>query len=119
MKLLIVRNDKLGDFILSLPVFTLLKQYLPNSELHAFVPKYTSEIALNCKSINKIIVDPGASAKLSEQLKTLSDIRSEEYDAIITLYSTTRVGVFSFFSGVKYRLAPATKFAQIFYNEGL
>ena len=119
MKLLIVRNDKLGDFILSIPVFSLLKQYLPNSELHAFVPKYTSEIALNCKSIDRTIIDPGTSAKLPEQLKTLSDIRSEKYDAIITLYSTTRVGIFSFFSGVKYRLAPATKFAQIFYNHKL
>jgi len=116
MKLLIVRNDKLGDFILSIPVFSLIKQYLPDSELHVFVPKYTSEIALNCKSIDRAIIDPGCSAKLAEQFKILQAIRAEKYDAIITLYSTTRVGIFSFFSGAKYRLAPATKLAQLFYN---
>jgi len=119
MKLLIIRNDKLGDFILSIPVFSLIKQYLPDSELHAFVPKYTSEIALNCPSIDRTIIDPGHSAKFSEQLKTLQKIRTEKYDAIITLYSTTRVGIFSFFSGAKYRLAPATKLAQMFYNHKL
>ena len=119
MKLLIVRNDKLGDFILSIPVFALIKQYLPDSQLHAFVPKYTKELALNCKSIDQVIIDPGNSAKLSEQLKVLRTIRAEKYDAIITLYSTTRVGLFSFLARVKYRLAPATKIAQIFYNHKL
>jgi len=109
----------LGDFILSFPVFSLIKHYLPDSELHAFVPKYTSELALNCKSIDQVIIDPSASAKFSEQLKTLKVIKTEKYDVIITLYSTTRVGLFSFLSRTKYRLAPATKIAQIFYNHKL
>lgn len=119
MKLLIVRNDKLGDFILSLPVFSLIKQSLPDSELHAFVPAYTSEMAENCDFIDRAIIDPGNSAELSEQFKIFQAIRAEKYDAILTLYSTTRVGIFSFFSGAKYRLAPATKLAQIFYNHKL
>ena len=119
MKLLIVRNDKLGDFILSLPVFSLIKQYCPAVELHAFVPAYTAEIAEYFQFIDRAIIDPGSSAKLSEQVKILQTIRDEKYDAIITLYSTTRVGIFSFFSGTKYRLAPATKLAQIFYNHKL
>ena len=119
MKLLIVRNDKLGDFILSFPVFSLIKQYCPDSELHAFVPQYTSELALNNESIDQVIIDPGSSAKLVEQYKALKLIRAEKYDAIITLFSTTRVGLFSFLSGCKYRLAPASKLAQIFYNHKL
>lgn len=119
MKLLIVRNDKLGDFILSIPVFALIKKYCPQSELHAFIPHYTSEIAVNCNYIDKAIIDPGSSATLSEQLHTIKSIRQEKYDAIITLYTTSRMGIFSFLSGVKYRLAPATKIAQIFYNHRL
>lgn len=119
MKLLIVRNDKLGDFILSIPVFALIKKYCPHSELHAFVPSYTSEIASNCNSIDKVIIDPTSSAALPEQLETLRIIRKEKYDAIITLYSTTRVAIFTFLSGAKYRLAPATKVAQLFYNQRL
>lgn len=119
MKLLIVRNDKLGDFILSIPVFALIKKYCPESELHTFIPHYTREIAENCDFIDKAIIDPGSSAVLSKQLHIIKSIRQEKYDAIITLYSTTRTGIFSFLSGVKYRLAPATKLAQIFYNHRL
>lgn len=118
-KILIIRNDKLGDFILSLPVFSLIKQYCPAAELHAFVPAYTAEIAEYCHFIDRVIIEPGNSAELSKQLNILQTIRAEKYDAIITLYSTTRIGIFSFFSGTKYRLAPATKLAQIFYNHKL
>ena len=118
-KILIIRNDKLGDFILSLPVFALIRQYYPDTELHAFVPAYTAEIADYCNYIDKVIIDPGKQAPFSEQIATLKSIRSEKYSAIITLFSTTRTGLFSFFSGVRYRLAPATKIAQIFYNQRL
>jgi len=119
MKILIIRNDKLGDFILSLPVYSLIKHHIPKIEIHVFVPKYTCEIAENFKAIDKIITDPGPSAVLKEQLYTLKKIKHQNYDAIITLYSTTRIGILSFMSGVKYRLAPATKIAQIFYNHKL
>ena len=114
MKLLIVRNDKLGDFVLSLPVFSLLKTYLPDCELHALVPKYTREIALQSDWIDDVILDPGTSAPLSSQIDLLKKIRTENYDAAITLFSTTRLGILLALSGIKYRLAPATKIAQIF-----
>ena len=118
-KILVIRNDKLGDFILSLPIFSLLKKYLPDSEIHAFIPNYTKDIAVRSGFIDKVIIDPGSSAPLRQQIETLFEIKEQNYDAIITLFSTTRVGLFSFFSGCKYRLAPATKLAQIFYNHKL
>ncbi|MDH5395247.1 MAG: lipopolysaccharide heptosyltransferase family protein, partial [Gammaproteobacteria bacterium] len=106
MKILIIRNDKLGDFVLSLPVFHLIKQHIPAVTLHAFVPKYTREIAEHDPCIDKVIIDPGSSANRINQLNILNIIRHEKYDAIITLYSTFRVGLLGYFSGIKYRLAP-------------
>lgn len=118
-KILIIRNDKLGDFILSLPTFALLKKNIPDCEIHAFVPKYTQDIARQCEWVDEVILDSGPSASFSEQISTLRNIRTQNYSAIITLFSTTRIGFFAFFSGCKYRLAPATKIAQIFYNHKL
>ena len=118
-KILVVRNDKLGDFVLSLPVYILLKKHLPDCELHVFVPEYTRNLASLCNSIDNIITDPGYSASLYQQFTAIKKIRQQNYDAVITLYSTTRVGLISFLSGIKYRLAPATKLAQIFYNHRL
>ncbi len=118
-KILVIRNDKLGDFMLSLPVFKLLKHCLPDSTLHALVPNYTRDIALACDAIDDVVTDPGDKAPLRAQLQLLRSIRQQRYDAVITLFSTTRIGFIIWLAGVKYRLAPATKLAQIFYNHRL
>lgn len=119
MKILIIRNDKLGDFILSYPVYTLLKSAISNCEIHALVPEYTSALASIYPYIDKVIIDPGSNTTLSQQYSLLKKLRNEQYNVIITLFSTTRIGILSLLSGAKYRLAPATKIAQIFYNHRL
>lgn len=118
-KILIVRNDKLGDFMLSYPTFSLLKKYLPDAQLHALVSRYTQPMAEVCEYIDKIKIDPGPKCKTVNFIRFLSDIRKEKYDAVITLFSTTRIGILSAISNIPYRLAPATKVAQIFYNHRL
>lgn len=118
-KLLVVRNDKLGDFMLSLPAFAMLKAALPSTEIHALLPDYTREIAMASGYINAVIRDPGGSADIAAQQHMRNSIRTEDYDAVISLYSTTRIGWCLYRAGIPYRLAPATKLAQFFYNHRL
>lgn len=115
-KILIIRNDKLGDFTLSLPCFALLKQCLPSVELHALVPDYTRPVAEACPYIDHIITDPGNAAPKHESKTLRETIRQQQYSAALTLYSTTRVGFLLARSHIPIRIAPATKLAQIFYN---
>lgn len=118
-RIMIIRNDKLGDFILALPAFALIKRNFPNTEIHTLVPTYTAEIAKSCKWIDKVLIDPGKDAKILSNLKLLNEIKCQKYDAVITLFSTTRIGLLMKLAGIAYRLAPATKLAQIFYNHKL
>ncbi|MFQ5994996.1 MAG: glycosyltransferase family 9 protein [Acidiferrobacterales bacterium] len=118
-RILVIRNDRLGDFVLAFPSFVLLKRALPNTEIHALVPAYTEEIAEVCEGIDQTVVDPGQEASMAQQLDLLRRLRRNNYDAVITLYSTTRIGLCTLLAGVPYRLAPATKLAQIFYNNRL
>ena len=92
---------------------------MPDCEIHALVPVYTQDIASECKWIDKVIIDTGSNSSITENFHLLNSVKQQHYDAIITLYSTTRVGLISFLSGARYRLAPATKIAQIFYNHRL
>jgi ADP-heptose:LPS heptosyltransferase len=119
LRILIIRNDKLGDFVLSLPVFKLIKQSMPEVKIHALVPNYTYEIAKVCDSIDDVIIDPGSTATLKNQLKLLNQVRKQNYDVVITLFSTTRIGLLMWLARIPYRLAPATKIAQLFYNHRL
>ncbi len=116
MKLLVIRNDKLGDFMLSLPSFILLKQHCPQAEIVALVPEYTREMAEATPAIDRVLIDPGKTAGILA-LTTL--LKGERFDAVITLFSTNRTAVACWLARIPYRLAPATKLAQLCYNHRL
>ncbi len=123
-KILIVRNDKLGDLLVSFSAFAILKKNLPDTEIHVLVPKYTAPIAKLCKFIDHVIIDPQSQSQpqaskthaLNEAYQLSQLIRQQNYDAIITLVSTLRVAVAAFLAKIPIRIAPATKIGQIFYN---
>ncbi len=118
-KILLVRNDKLGDFMLAYPAFALLKQAMPDAQVHALVQSYTAPMAELCPWIDTIRLDATEGATLTRARQLAALFRQEDYDAIITLYSTTHVGLAAAMAGIPWRLAPATKLAQIFYNQRL
>jgi ADP-heptose:LPS heptosyltransferase len=118
MNILIIRNDKLGDFVLSLPCYTMLKATYPDAKVTVLVPEYTADIAYACPYIDEVIIDPGSS-NLHGILSLSKKLRDFQFDAVITLFSTTRIGITVLLAGIKYRLAPATKIAQVFYDHRL
>jgi ADP-heptose:LPS heptosyltransferase len=116
-KILVVRNDKIGDFMLAWPSFAMLKQSLPECHITALVPNYTAALAELCPWIDAVLIDPGKKADKQAQRELLSQIKAACFDASINLFSTTYNGKLVWKAGIPYRLAPATKLAQIFYNK--
>ena len=113
-KILVVRNDKLGDFMLAWPAFALIKHLWPEVHITALVPEYTATIAKLCPWIDELLIDQDEGAwKLSKK------IGKGQFSAILTLFSTGRVALAALLAGVPYRLAPATKIAQTCYNHRL
>lgn len=101
--------------MLAWPAFALLRKHLPEAHVTALVPKYTAPMARLCPFIDDVLIDERAqgATSLSRQL------RSGRFDAMITLFSTSRVALAGLLAGIPYRLAPATKVAQLFYNHRL
>ena len=56
-QILVVRNDKIGDFALILPALASLKNNIPNSKIVCLVSENVKEIAEQCTFIDEIIVD--------------------------------------------------------------
>jgi ADP-heptose:LPS heptosyltransferase len=117
--ILVVRNDKIGDFILSFQALAILKTSMPDCQVSVLVPEYTAELATACEWIDNVIIDPGKSASLLQTLKFYKKLKTLNFDAVITLFSTARIGIGVLLAGIPFRLAPATKVAQLFYNHRL
>lgn len=109
-KILAVRNDKLGDFILILPALKMLKNSFPNIRVECLVNESVADIAKISNYIDEIIIDND---------RVYHEIKKREYDYSISFFSTFRVGYMLSRCEIKKRYAPATKLAQIFYNKKL
>lgn len=116
-RILVVRNDKIGDFMLAWPALALLKG--AGCHVTALVPAYTEPLARLCSSIDDVLVDPGSESDQAEHSALLARVSAGRFDAALTLFSTWRVGMLLRQAQIPYRLAPATKFAQILYNHRL
>ncbi len=111
MNILVVRTDKLGDFVTALPTLYVLKQHAPQNKIIACVAPLNRGLALACPFIDEVIVDEGRSI-----WPLVSALRKAKIDVSLTLFSNTRVAVAQFLAGIAVRIAPATKLAQLFYN---
>ncbi len=111
MNILVVRNDKLGDFITALPTFYVLKKYNPNNKIIALVAPLTATLANECSFIDEVIVDVDSTLELSHLLK------AHNIDASITLFSNTHVALAQFLARISIRIAPATKIVQYLYTK--
>ncbi|OLQ86125.1 ADP-heptose--LPS heptosyltransferase [Vibrio panuliri] len=116
-KILVVRNDKIGDFMLAWPSFAMLKQSLPDCHITALVPSYTVALAELCPWIDQVILDPTKKGEKQAQRDLVTKLKSQQFDAAINLFSTTYNAKLVWKAKIPYRLAPATKLAQIFYNK--
>ena len=108
-EILVIRNDKIGDFILILPALSWLKKNIPNCRITCIVSEKVLDLANQCEHIDSVIIDKSIH-KLYQELKI------HNFDASITFYSTFRIGYLLRKLEIPMRIAPKTKLAQIYYN---
>ena len=118
-KILVIRNDKIGDFILAWAAFAMLKKSLPHSRIIALVPKYTAPLAELCPYLDGIILDSDDKHDKTENKRVLQAVKNARFDAVISFVSDWYNAKLVWKSGIGYRLAPATKLFQFLYNHRL
>lgn len=112
MKLLISRHDKIGDFVVTLPLIKAIKEQYPQTHITVLVSKINVSFAQEIDFIDNVIL-----YDKEDFIGTLQKIRAGKFDASISGFIDTRLGWLLFLSGIKKRIAPATKIAQLFFNQ--
>lgn len=116
--ILVIRNDKLGDFMQAWPAFAMLKASNPSLKLTALVPSYTAPLAEVCPYLDDVIVDSKKGDK-ADFKRLVNEVKEKKFDGMISFFSNTHNAKLAWQSGIKYRLAPATKLVQFLYNHRL
>ena len=114
-RILVSRTDKIGDLILSIPSFFMLKKMYPNAELVAIVRKYNMDIVKNLPYIDRFVVlDDYTKAELLEKIAYF------KADVFIALYNDAYIAALARASKAKIRIGPISKLNSFFtYNKGV
>ncbi len=111
-KILVLRNDRLGDLILSLPAIAALKDSYPQAYLAVLIQDYTRDILWNNPAIDEIIIDQGQNIfELAHQ------IRKKNFDMAVVLYPNWRNGWLCWLSKIPYRIGTGYKPVGILFNK--
>jgi len=116
---LLVRDDRLGDFMLAWPAFALLRRALPDARLVALVPEYTASIARLCPSLDDLLVVPRSVRRKDESDVLAGRLAGAGYDAVISFFSHYYTARAFRRANIPVRIAPAVKLARIFHTHRL
>lgn len=109
-RVLLIKHDKIGDFVLTWPSLYLLKTALPNASIEVFVAPAVSALAEACPFIDHVIIDTGDDHAISEQFT------ARNYDAILVSSSELRTYNLIRDLNLDYKLAPKHRWYQYLYK---
>lgn len=118
-RILVARTDRIGDVVLSLPVFASLKNAYPGATICAFAREYTRELLENRDDVDEIIVfnSPDSHVPWSALRGLVSEIKARRFDVAIILYLNFSVALCLTLAGIPRRIGPATKAAQFLLTD--
>lgn len=121
LKILIVRADRLGDVILSTPVFEVLKRHYPHAQVTVLVREAVAPVMRGLASVDRVMIyDPqGKHHGFGGFFRLLKEIRGERFRIAVILQSQFKIAAAVFFAAIRYRVGPLSKvYSFVLYNRG-
>lgn len=114
--ILIVRTDRIGDVILTLPLAGIIKKVYPASRITFLVREYTKNIVSNHPFIDEVIVINESKNKVSF-FDNVEIIKSKKFDVCIVARPSFVIAIILFFSGIKNRIGTGYRSYSLFFNQ--
>lgn len=114
--ILIIRTDRIGDVVLSLPLARIIKQHYPKTKVTFLVRSYTKALVENNHFIDEVLILKEESTKilLAENVKQL---KQKNFDTAIVVYPTFKIALITFLSGIKYRVGSGYRVYSFLFNQ--
>ncbi len=114
--ILIVRTDRIGDVVLSIPLAEIVKKKYPESKVTYFIRHYTREILDGNPFIDDVIIADESDGKIlfTENLKK---IRSGHFDTCIVANPTLKITLMMYLAGINNRIGTGYRWYSVFFNK--
>jgi lipopolysaccharide heptosyltransferase II len=113
--LLIVRTDRIGDVVLSLPLAGAIKKYYPECRITFLLREYTKPLAENHPYVDEVLV-------LSDEngpslFKNIKLLKSKKFDACIIVNPGFKSSLILFLSKIKIRIGTGYRLYSFLFNK--
>lgn len=105
-KILIIRNDGIGDLLNSTPAIAMLRQNYADAEITVLVQPLNAPILVGSPDVDRVLVfDPtSAHRRIRDRLRFYQSLRREKYDLVVVMRTASWCNLLAFLSGARYRL---------------
>jgi len=112
-RILIIRPDKIGDLVLTLPMATVIKELMPEAHITFLVREYTASLVSLCEDIDEILLYDTSSSLW----KTVALLRSAKPDAVFFFGSKFKLTLAAFLARIPFRVGRAYWWYSFLYNK--
>lgn len=113
--ILIVRIDRIGDVVLTLPIASIIKKYFPETKVSFLLRNYTLPLAQSNQNIDEVITLDEKNGK-TNIFRNIKKIRNR-FDACIVAYPTFRIALALYLSGIKTRIGTGYRWYSFLFNK--
>ncbi len=113
--ILLVRIDRIGDVILSLPMLPLLRRRFPNATISVLMRRYTRELVDHHSCVDEVILYEHEN-RISSLLAILKKIRCRRFDIAIIPYPRFRPALLVFFASIPIRVGSGYRWYSFLFN---
>ena len=121
-RILVVRADRIGDAVLSIPVLEVLRRHFPKSQISVLVREPVAPLIRSLPYVDEVIVyDPaGRHLGLKGFRVLFKELKSKEFQTAVVLQSQFKIGLALFLSRIRLRVGPLSSLHSfLFYNRGI
>jgi lipopolysaccharide heptosyltransferase III len=114
--ILVVRTDRIGDVILSLPLAEIIKKYYPDCKVSFLIREYTKDILYKHPFIDNVIIlkEKNGDFLLKENVKLLKQFN---FDSSIVVYPTFKIACLIYLSRIPVRVGTGYRWYSFLFNK--
>ncbi len=113
--ILIIRTDRIGDLVLTLPVAAEIKKKYPNCKITFLIRKYTEPLVKENKFIDDFILLDENQNEISA-LQLSKKIKNYKFDSVILVHPKFKLALAIFIAGIKNRISTGYRWYSFLFN---
>jgi ADP-heptose:LPS heptosyltransferase len=114
-RILLVRTDRLGDVLLTLPMLSALRSCFPQAHIAMLLRRYTGDIVQGNPHVDELIWYDDANGLVPFRAMAAT-LREHAFDAAIVVYPRFRLAWLMFRAGIPIRVGTGYRYYSILFN---